>query len=467
MAHSKIIVFLICLQLSLFQSIRTDESSNRSPNALASSPNRSPFDLPPMPSLDETNFEMPQSDISGQPTSDASSAKVLINSMNVFTSKLFEYLMKKYDNIVISPISLYSNLIALHAASSGTTEKQLSDLLALTGVSDKQIAVGYRTILDTMQSSLGNQNQLKLLNTMLVDSKINVSPAYMEKTKKYYEMGIQTVEFSTQSEHIYQFVNNLVNLQTDGNIRSIMDERPDPLSKLLIVNAVHFQGLWAKSFLTRDTTEMFFRNRDFDPTKVKMMKMVNEFKIYCDNARSRGALCSIKIPYAGDQLSFQIITSANARTSLRDSVESRMNGKLLDELDAKMVPRLVELGLPSFKLEDTHELREPMDFLGANSMFTKDKANLDKFLVRSSSGSNSTDKDDKNVDLFVNQFRHKASITVDEKGTVASAATSVLIGNRSGANKFYVDRPFIFLIRDEKSGVILFIGRVNNLDQQV
>ena len=481
-------VFLVCV---LIGSISTNNeiSSNVSSR---SSRNVSPFDLAPL-----DNFELTQSmrsvrhvsdrtkrstfynsrsslDIDAQPTNDITSSKLLINSMNAFTFKLFNYLMNKYDNIVISPISLYSNLIALHAASSGTTEAQLSRLLALSGVSDKQIAVGYRTILDTMDTSLSGQNQLKLLNTMLVDSKINVSPSYLQKTKKYYNMAIQSVEFSTQSEHIYQYVNNLVNTQTDGNIRTIMDERPDPLSKLLIVNAVHFQGVWSKSFNPKDTSPMTFKNRDTPPTRVRMMKMVNEFRSHCDNARSRAPnppLCSIQIPYAGEQLSMQIIQSANTKTSLKDSVERRLGTQLLRELDAKMQVRLIELGLPSFRLEDTHELREPMDFLGANSMFTKDRANLDKFLERSSSSapnaSATSDKKDTNVDLFVNQFTHKASIAVDEKGTVASAATSVLIGNRSGANKFYVDRPFIFLIRDNRSGVILFIGRINNLEQQV
>lgn len=488
MVSGKLPVIFICF-ISSFKLILTEPNESiLSKNALANSSNS--VDLPPMPTLDLKNFELPKSvqlvknlndrtvrssffnlnSNSDKDTSlnDSASARLLINSMNAFTFKLFNYLMKKYSNIFISPISLYSSLIALHAASSGTTEAQLTKLLALTGVSDKQIASGYRSILDLVEGGLGGDNDMKLLNTMLVDKKINVSSTYQDKMKKYYNMAIESVEFSTEAEHIYQYVNNLVNQQTEGNIKSILDERPDPLSKLLLMNAVYFKGKWAKSFNTRDTTTMTFKNLETAPSKVKMMKIVNEFKVHCDNMRQKGPnppICSVKIPYAGEQISMQIIQSANFKTSLKESVERRMNAQLLQELDSKYTTKLVELGIPSFKIEDIHELREPMDFLGANSMFTKDRANLNKFLNRSSS-SNQDDSKDPNVDLFVNQFKHKASLTINEKGTVASAATSVLIGNRSGTNKFFVDRPFIFLIKDEHSGAILFIGRINNLEAE-
>lgn len=463
-------------------------STSQSPRK-ANTPNS---DLPPMPTLDLSNFELPKSTVliknltdrptrssffnvgstrSADVTDLATSSRPLINSMNTFTFKLFSYLMEKYSNIIISPISLYSSLIVLHAASSGSTEAQLSKLLALTGLSDKQIAASYRSILDSMDSGLGDRNQLKLINTMLVDKKVPISPTYVDKMTKFYNLAVESVEFATEAEHIFQFVNNQVNWQTDGHIKSILDKRPDPLSKLLLLNAVHFKGEWAKSFNPKDTTPMNFRNAEKPPTKVKMMKMVNEFDAHCDNMRVRGPnapLCSIKIPYEGEQITMQIIQSGNAKISLKDALERRLNAQLLQELEAKYSPKLVELGLPSFKLEDIHELREPMDFLGANSMFTRDRANLNKFLTRSSPTGNSTGESNKDssADLFVNQFRHKASIAVNEQGTVASAATSVLIGNRSGTNKFYVDRPFILIIKDERSGAILFMGRINNLDAE-
>ena len=467
----------------------SDQSTSRSPDK--TSPSVPNLDLPPIPTLDLGNFELPKSSALIKNLTDrttrssffnlgstrsadgadlSSSSRLLINSMNAFTFKLFNYLMVKYSNIIISPISLYSSLIVLHAASSGSTEAQLTKLLALTGVSDKQIATGYRSILDSMDSGLGDRNQLKLINTMLVDKKVPISSTYVDKMNKYYNLAVESVEFATEAEHIFQFVNNQVNWATDGKIKTILEQRPDPLSKLLLLNAVHFKGEWAKSFNPKDTTPMAFRNAEKPPSKVRMMKMVGEFEAHCDNMRVRGPnapVCSIKIPYEGRQITMQIIQSGNAKISLKEAVERRLSAQLLQELEAKFSTKLVELGLPSFKLEDIHELREPMDFLGANSMFTKDRANLNKFLTRSASAGNSSDvAKDSSADLFVNQFRHKASISVNEQGTVASAATSVLIGNRSGTNKFFVDRPFILIIKDERSGAILFMGRINNLDAE-
>lgn len=502
-----ILVFLIC---SICKFIKSSETTTKEPSEhemingdekvtddLAT--NLTPdFELPPIPTLDTSIFESFKSvelvkNLTDRPTRSSSrfttigldstrsaalidsnivltngtspSKRLLINSMNTFTFKLFKHLLNKYSNILISPISLYSSLIALHAASSGSTEAQLTKLLALNGVSEKQIAIGYRLIIDSMQTSLGEQNQFKLLNAMLVDKQITVSSSYQEKMSKLYNMVIESVAFATEGEQIYQYVNNMVNWRTDGNIASVLDDRPDPLSKLLLVNAVHFKGQWAKSFNPKETILMNFRNKDTEPTKIRMMKIISDFDVYCDNVRQRGQMapiCSVKIPYAGNQLSMQIIQSATSRSSLKESVESRLNSQLLKELDLKYESKQLELGLPSFRLEDAHELREPMEVLGANSMFTKDKANLDKFMARS--GKNSTAIRGPKDDLFVNQFKHKASISVNEQGTTASAVTSVLIGNRNSPNKFFIDRPFIFLIRDNRSGTILFIGRIENLE---
>lgn len=492
-------VFLVCAcslnfaatnETTTIQALNSSADPTTSQSPARTSPNAPNLDLPPLPTLDMSNFELPKSaalikNLTDRPTrssffnmgstrsadgADLSSSRLLINSMNAFTFKLFSYLMEKYSNIVVSPISLYSSLIVLHAASSGSTEAQLTKLLALTGVSDKQIAAGYRSILDSMDSGLGDRNQMKLINTMLVDKKVPISSTYVDKMSKYYNLAVESVEFATEAEHIFQFVNNQVNWATDGKIKTILEQRPDPLSKLLLLNAVHFKGEWAKSFNPKDTTSMAFRNAEKPPSKVRMMKMIGEFDAHCDNMRVRGPnapICSIKIPYEGEHITMQIIQSSSVKISLKEAVERRLNAQLLQELESKFSPKLVELGLPSFKLEDIHELREPMDFLGANSMFTKDRANLNKFLTRSANAANSSDAaKDSNADLFVNQFRHKASISVNEQGTVASAGTSVLIGNRSGTNKFYVDRPFIFIIKDERSGAILFMGRINNLDAE-
>lgn len=173
-----------------------------------------------------------------------------------------------------------------------------------------------------------------------------------------------------------------------------------------------------------------------------MMKITTKMFIYCHKITE---ICAIELLYSGGALGFLILIPRHH--SDLNFVESNLSPEFIQMLLNRLEERTIEFGLPRFEISGDYNLQVVLESMGIKSMFSSEQADLSQM------GS-----DERN--LFVKDVHHKSLLKVTEEGTLASGATVAVIGNRIGSPRFFIDKPFLFLIRDLRTNVILFMGRI-------
>lgn len=337
----------------------------------------------------------------------------------------------------------------MYTGAAGRTRSQLSSALGLDQLSDAQIEHAFRDILHSLEKdSLAGQNTLKLLNALFIDKQTKVTTAFTDKARTYFNAYLEKVAFHAEPDYVQDWVNKLVAWWTDHRIDRLLDHAPDPLTKLLLANAVFFRGKWAHTFEKRFTSLEPFTDASGRQTQVPMMKRTDSYQVFCDNSTHH--TCAVELLYAGDALSFLVLQPASGHdlTALDESLDTQTMYETISRLEE----RTVELGLPRFTMSTSYDLHEPLRALGVADAFVPADADFSR-MTNATGGAN----------LFVSQLTHKNVIEVTEEGTVAAGAAFAAIGNRRKPMRLWVDKGFIFLIRDLRTDAILFLGRVAQL----
>lgn len=381
---------------------------------------------------------------SSLPSSFSNDIRNLVLSNNEFGFKLYASLnhLGEEHNIFISPVSLFSTLITVYAGSSTKTEEEMIYLLKLKNMSESQVQRAFRDIMHVLLYDIGKENNLKMLNAILLDKSLNISKKFTEKIRTYYNAYLEKVGFSSEPEYVVDWTNHLVNWWTEGQIPTLLSNQPDPLTKVLLINAIYFKGRWLQVFNLEDTADDTFKNRDGKTVQVPFMKLVSNFNYHCNQR-----FCAIELPYSGGLLSFIIIVPASDVTL--EDIEQNFNQEMADKIVESFRVKTVELIMPKFSIRANYDLIKVLQDMGMKAAFSPENADLSRM--------------GDNKELFVKQAKHKTAIQVNEEGTVAAAATIAEIGSRKQFKRFHVNKPFIFMIRDVKTNIIVFLGRVNYL----
>ena len=263
-------------------------------------------------------------------------------------------------------------------------------------------------------------------------------PAYLDLLAQDYGSSMRLVDFHAPETARAQ-INQWVSDNTQHQIPDLIPTGAiDPDTRLVLTNAVYFKADWQMPF-AKDSPDGIFHAPAGDVT-VKMMHGPEAIWLWGGTGFSAAAL-----PYAGETTSMILIVP-DAGTF--DAFEQGLTGDSLGAvLAGQSAATLGGLSMPRFKFETKTDLVETLDALGMKQAFVPSVADL--------SGIDGTH------DLYVSDVIHQATIAVDEKGTEAAAATAVIIGRASVVlTSLTVDRPFLFLIRDDATGAILFQGRV-------
>ncbi|HEY6227279.1 MAG TPA: serpin family protein, partial [Verrucomicrobiae bacterium] len=247
-------------------------------------------------------------------------------------------------------------------------------------------------------------------------------------------------------------INRWIERKTGGRISSIAAaNRFAPLTRLVLCDAIYFKGKWQHQFKTRDTKPAPFHISTNESVTVPMMSQKGDFKIAYSE---EGSVKLLEMPYVGKNLSMVILL---AQTDyLRQDVDQGGVGALEEKLTSEnlrlWLAKLDQareheawVALPRFTTTQTFDLAPELKSLGLKSAFDKSA----DFTGMDGSGN-----------LFVSDVMHKAFVDVNESGTEAAAVTVVMVATKGMATRFIVDHPFIFLIRENASGSILFMGRV-------
>jgi serpin B len=268
----------------------------------------------------------------------------------------------------------------------------------------------------------------------------------MNTTEKYYGGKAANVDFVTETEKTRQTINSFIEEQTRDKIKDLIPKNAiNPLTRLVLTNAIYFKGTWEWEFDKGDTKDRPFYITPDNPVDVPMMYMEPDKAEL--NYLETEDLQVLELPYKGDDISMLILLP---REDIGlEAIESDLSAEKLEEYKAGMEKiKLDTIHLPKFEFDTKYLMAQTLSNLGMPSAFNSGKADF--------SGMTGT------RDLFISSVIHQAYVKVDEKGTEAAAATAVVMTMTAAPTRyvFKADHPFIFIIHEKQTGNILFLGRV-------
>lgn len=376
-----------------------------------------------------------------------SDEKTIAEGNNAFALELYAKLAEPAfggGNLFFSPYSISSALAMAYAGARGQTAQQMADVLHFT-LPQEKLHSAFAGLKDQLsQDDTQSGYELSVANALWGQKGYRFLEEFIELNRKYYGAGLNEVDFVTAAEAARQKINAWVEKQTRGKIKDLIQSGVlGPLTKLVLTNAIYFKGRWASQFdKDRTKDEPFMVTRD-KKVEAALMNQKGRFKYY-----EQDAFQMLQLPYKGAVLSMVVILPRKI-DGLAEMTKS-LTAENLKKWLVRMRKREVIVYLPKFKMTSQFELAGCLGAMGMPDAFSLPPADFSGMTA---------DKE-----LFISNVIHKAFVAVDEEGTEAAAATGVVMGITAVVEPlvFRADRPFVFMIRDNRSGSILFIGRVVN-----
>ncbi|XP_053314776.1 glia-derived nexin [Spea bombifrons] len=349
---------------------------------------------------------------------------------------------KPHENVVMSPHGIASVLGMLQLGADGKTKKQLT-----TAMRYKVNEVG--KILKKINKVIvakKNKDIVTTANGVFANSGLKFEPYFESKNREVFHSQVKSVDFQekdTAASTINQWVKN----ETKGMIEDLISPEllDSSLTRMVLVNALYFKGLWKSRFQHENTKKRTFHGPDGKTYQVPMLAQLSLFRSGSASTPSGLWYNVIELPYHGGSLSMLVALPTDESTPL-SAIIPHISTKTLQSW-MTMAPKRVQLILPKFTVEAATDLKGPLKNLGITDLFDSSKANFTK-ITRSEH-------------LHVSHLLQKAKIEVNEDGTKAAAATTAVLIARSSPPWFIVDRPFLFFIRHHPTGAVLFTGQVN------
>ena len=349
------------------------------------------------------------------------------------------------QNVFISPLSISTALTMAYTGAEGSTESAMENTLGYSDMSTDQVKEYYRSLFSSLENvdkdvTLNNANSVWVKDSF----ESQVKEDYIVTLKDYFTSELHVSPFN--QETVTQ-MNKWVSQKTADKIKKII-ETIDRDNVMFLVNAIYFKADWTNPFKEKETMERDFTLIDGSTVSVDTMHQKMDFK----HVEGEG-FAAARFPYGREQVAMYIFLPS-PEASLDTFLTGLTQEKLDEAIDQMHIESDLDVRIPKFKLEyGVKRINDVLIELGMGIAFDSVNANF----------SDIADVEPEN--LFIAFVDHVAVIEVDEKGTEAAAATNVGVSLTSmppPSNHFYVDRPFFFIIRDDRTNTILFMGKITN-----
>lgn len=373
----------------------------------------------------------------------------VVQGNNQFALELHKRLAKQPGNLFYSPASLSMALAMTYAGARGETAAEMAKVLHFSADPDRlhEAFAEIRKGLNDAGAGANGSHRFHLANRLWGQEGYHFLPGFLARTLDAYGAELAPVDFAHEPERAREVINAWVAEKTEGKITDLIPRGVlDGLTRLVLTNAIYFKGDWTKPFSKAATRDDRFTVPGKDVVNVPLMFKSDDFGF-----RSGDGLKILELPYGKRDLS-AVVLLPDATDGLTN-LEARLTAQELDRWLRELHRRKVQVFLPRFKLTSQFSLRDVLADMGMHLAFDEDRADL--------SGISTEDK------LYLSAVVHKAFVDVNEEGTEAAAATGVIAATRAAVIReepavFRADHPFLFLIRDHRSGSLLFVGRVVN-----
>jgi serpin B len=370
------------------------------------------------------------------------SVDALVEAINEFSLELYATLCNGTDgNMFFSPYSIFVALAMTYEGARNETAQEMYDVLGFQQNNDSTLC-SFGKIYNLL--NIDAEYTLHTANALWTQENYSFLQEYLYFVDNYYMGKAIDVDFN-DADYAAQVINQWIKDNTGGKLKNMLSNGDiSPLTRLILTNAIYFKGDWQYQFPKENTQEKTFEIAPNDTVDTPMMKL------YDDDIQLKyletDHLQVLELPYESDELSMIIFLPKESTISILDSMLTYDN---FTQWKNSLTNTNVEVLLPKFKLETEYKINQALMDMGMRVPFTSDA---------DFSGMNG------NRDLFLEKVLHKAFIEVNEEGTEAAAATSVHMSLTAWPNDivFNANHPFTFLIQQQETGTILFMGKVCN-----
>jgi serine protease inhibitor len=346
------------------------------------------------------------------------------------------------ENNFISPASVGFALAMTYNGAHGKTAEAMSLVLGFSGMSLGQVNAADSSLIAKTDEKIKGV-ELSVANSLWARRGIEFKKDFLARNARAYGAQIESLDFA--SPQAAGKINAWVASKTNDKIKEIVD-RVDASSILFLVNAVYFKGSWTEAFDKGETHEDTFYVKGVTPKLVPLMRKGGDWRYLKGDGFQ-----AVSLPYDEGRLSMYVFLP-DARRGLGD-FEKRLSADAWNGWMKSFEERNGRVVMPRFRLERTYKLKDALSSLGMGVAFDGGTADFSGMVVRPMEN------------VFIYDVVHKTFVDVNEEGTEAAAATSVEMRLTSVAMpqhpfEMIVDHPFFFAIRDNETGLILFMGSV-------
>jgi len=363
---------------------------------------------------------------------------------NAFATDLYAKLARKDGNLFFSPTSLQTALAMTWAGARGQTAQEMAKSLHLDNDPKSNDELG-RFLRALNADGKKGGYELAVANALWGASGYPFLPDYLAMVKSVYDGNLRDLDFANNPEGSRKIINNWVASQTHDKIQDLMPRGSImPSSRLVLTNAIYFKGTWDLPFEKNRTQDADFTVAVGGKVKSPFMFQQKRFRLAEDES-----VQMLELPYGHGDLAMWVLLPKTPDGLA--ALEKHLTSDRLTALAGQLSSQQVKVWLPRFQIESGFSMAEILQELGMKRAFDPGQADF--------SGMASAER------FYISAVVHKALVNVDEEGTEAAAATGVIVGATAvfrpqPIKVFRADHPFVFAIVHQKSGAMLFMGRL-------
>lgn len=368
----------------------------------------------------------------------------LIEADNEFGMEIFQKIRKESDkeNIMISPLSISVAFAMAYNGADSDTKTEMEKAMKLNGLTTEQINNSYKILIKGLQS-LDKDVVFEIANAIFYADGFSVKPDFLNINKTIYDAEVEKLNFGSPAS--VDKINDWVTEKTHDKITKII-EQLNPLDRMVLLNAIYFNGIWTNKFDEKGTHLLNFTKTNGTNLEVPMMK--KEEKL---DYSSNSLFNAIKMPYGNGQYNMIVMLPVNGKNS-QNVIDALSVTNWKSWMESFETKDPVVVTMPRFKFAFETKLKTVLAEMGMVKAFQPNIADFSKI---------------SDEDLYISSAIHKSFIDVNENGTEAAAVTSITFSTTSAGNEppktyFTVDKPFVFAITEKDTDAILFIGVVNH-----
>lgn len=378
-----------------------------------------------------------------------SSEKEMVKSDQIFAFEFFAHVFdqeaaKGDKNFMVSPLSLSIALAMIHNGAAGETKTAIQRTLKFGDYSDADINAYYKKLKEALLQT-DPTTKLSIANAIFTNKFVLIKPDFIHTNQSFYDATVQSADFGNPE------TKNSINKWAADNTYNLIKEvieKTKAEDLMYLLNAIYFKGIWTRKFDAKNTSKMPFTYENGTKKNVDMMKQTAKFN-YTENQDMQ----VLQLPYGNQAFSMMVLLPKQGK-KIGDITIATQKNDYWSNLKSGLSQAEVDVFLPKFKTEYSQKLNDILKKMGMEIAFERDRANFSRM---------------SDLPAYISFVKQDTYISTDESGTEAAAVTTVGVVNTSAPIPqkvtFNANKPFVYIIQENSTGAILFMGAVKNFDE--